>query len=252
MSRYWLPGHSPGRPRRGVMSSWTSRCCTSADLPSSSPRRDPASSPTRPSTPGRTRRGAGHAQARRPGRDSRVARPRRPRVCSPTTSTPTTSTRRAGSCSPAGRVVHPDAADRLAGVVGLGPWEATRVGPVVTAVPARHGPPGAEAFWGLVTGFVLEGPGPDRLRLGRQRLARRRRAVAQRFPVVDLAVLFFGGARRPDRPEPLTLTALDAMLAGRALDARRIVPVHSEAGRMSPKARDPEPRLRRGRPRRPP
>jgi len=122
------------------------------------------------------------------------------------------------------------AAGRLAGVDGLEPWQATRVGPlVVTAVPARHGPPGAEAFSGPVTGFVLQTPdGPTVYVSGDNASVAVVERIAERFPAVDLAVLFCGAARRPDRPEPLTLTALDAVLAARALDARRVVPVHSE------------------------
>ena len=130
-----------------------------------------------------------------------------------------------------GRVLStPAAAGRVAGVEGLEPWQATRVGPlVVTAVPARHGPPGAEAFSGPVTGFVLQAPdGPTVYVSGDNASVAVVERIAERFPAVDLAVLFCGAARRPDRPEPLTLTALDAVLAARALDARRIVPVHSE------------------------
>lgn len=124
----------------------------------------------------------------------------------------------------------PIAADRIAGVEGLEPWRSTQVGPlVVTAVPARHGPPGAEAFSGPVTGFVLEVPdGPTVYVSGDNASVAVVERIAERFPAVDLAVLFCGAARRPDRPEPLTLTALDAVLAARALDAGRVVPVHSE------------------------
>src|SRR3954449_12301197 len=54
----------------------------------------------------------------------------------------------------------PDAAARIDGVRGLAPWETATVGDVtVTAVPARHGPEGAEPMSGVVTGFVLEADG---------------------------------------------------------------------------------------------
>ncbi len=100
---------------------------------------------------------------------------------------------------------------------------------VVTAVPARHGPPGAEAFSGPVTGFVLEAPdGPTVYVSGDNASVAVAERIAERFPAVDLAVLFCGAARRPDRPEPLTLTAADAVLVALALDAARIVPVHAE------------------------
>jgi L-ascorbate metabolism protein UlaG (beta-lactamase superfamily) len=131
----------------------------------------------------------------------------------------------------AGRVLStPAAAGRITGVEGLDPWGSAEVGPLtVTAVPARHGPPGAEAFSGPVTGFVLQVPaGPTVYVSGDNASVAVVERIAERFPAVDLAVLFCGAARRPDKPEPLTLTAADAVLAARALDARRVVPVHSE------------------------
>jgi L-ascorbate metabolism protein UlaG (beta-lactamase superfamily) len=135
----------------------------------------------------------------------------------------------------AGRVLStPAAAARIAGVEGLAPWASVEVptpsGPlVVTAVPARHGPPGAEAFSGPVTGFVLGTPDGTTVYVsGDNASVGVVEAVAERVPRVDLAVLFCGAARRPDRPEALTLTAADAVLAARALDTARILPVHSE------------------------
>jgi L-ascorbate metabolism protein UlaG (beta-lactamase superfamily) len=134
----------------------------------------------------------------------------------------------------AGRTLSTPAADRIAGVEGLVPWQVTEVstptGPlVVTAVPARHGPPGAEATSGPVTGFVLQpAGGPAVYVSGDNASVGVVEEIARRFPDVELAVLFCGAARRPDRPEPLTLTAADAVLAARALDARTVVPVHAE------------------------
>jgi L-ascorbate metabolism protein UlaG (beta-lactamase superfamily) len=128
----------------------------------------------------------------------------------------------------------PAAAGRIDGVEGLAPWQTTEVvtptGPlVVTAVPARHGPPGAEAFSGPVTGFVLQpAGGPTVYVSGDNASAAVVEEIAGRFPAVDLAVLFCGAARRPEMPDALTLTAVDAVLAARALDARTIVPVHAE------------------------
>jgi L-ascorbate metabolism protein UlaG (beta-lactamase superfamily) len=127
----------------------------------------------------------------------------------------------------------PAAAGRIAGVRGLEPWEvveiATPDGPlVVTAVPARHGPPGAEAFSGPVTGFVLEpAAGPTVYVSGDNASVGVVERIAERCSV-DLAVLFCGAARRPDRTEPLTLTAADAVLAAEALGAPHVVPIHAE------------------------
>jgi L-ascorbate metabolism protein UlaG (beta-lactamase superfamily) len=130
-----------------------------------------------------------------------------------------------------GRVLStPAAAARIAGVEGLAPWDTAQVGPLaVTAVPARHGPPGAEALAGPVTGFVVRVPdGPTVYVSGDNAAAGVVERIAERVPDVDLAVLFCGAARIPGRPEALTLTADDAVLAARALDARHVVPVHAE------------------------
>ncbi|WP_447590514.1 MBL fold metallo-hydrolase [Microbacterium lacticum] len=54
----------------------------------------------------------------------------------------------------------PAAASRLDGVRGLEPWQSHAVGDVeITAVPALHGPEGAEELSGPVTGFVVRAPG---------------------------------------------------------------------------------------------
>ena len=117
-------------------------------------------------------------QARRPGGRRRRPRPgrrgaalARPARRQPRRRRPRAARRRAD-----GRV-HPGRGGRLPGVLGLGPGSrSTWATSTVTAVPARHGPEGAEPLSGVVTGFVLQAPGqPDGLRLGRQRLARRGR-----------------------------------------------------------------------------
>lgn len=126
-------------------------------------------------------------------------------------------------------VTTPDAAERLPGVVGLGPWESTTVGDVtITTVPARHGPEGAEAYSGVVTGFVLEGAGhPTVYVSGDNASLDVVASVARRFPVVDVAVLFVGGANVGRfGAEPVTL---DALLAGAAVDLLApalVIPVH--------------------------
>jgi L-ascorbate metabolism protein UlaG (beta-lactamase superfamily) len=141
----------------------------------------------------------------------------------------------------AGQVLStPAAAERIPGVRGLAPWEVVEIATphgalVVTAVPALHGPPGAEAFSGPVTGFVLRSPsGPTVYVSGDNASVAVVEQVADRFvdprtgTAIDLAVLFCGAARRPDRTEPLTLTAADAVLAAEALDARQVIPIHAE------------------------
>jgi L-ascorbate metabolism protein UlaG (beta-lactamase superfamily) len=123
----------------------------------------------------------------------------------------------------------PDAAARLGGVRGLAPWEQVTVGAVtVTAVPARHGPEGAEPLSGVVTGFVLEADGlPTVYVSGDNASLDVVDAIARRFPGIGLAVLFVGGAnvgRFGD--EPLTLDAPRASAAADLLPGARLVPVH--------------------------
>lgn len=123
----------------------------------------------------------------------------------------------------------PDAAARVPGVRGLEPWEQLELGRVVvTAVPARHGPEGAESVSGVVTGFVLEAPDePTVYVAGDNASLDVVAAIAHRFTAIDLAVLFVGGAnvgRFGD--EPVTLDAARASAAADLLPHARVVPVH--------------------------
>lgn len=123
----------------------------------------------------------------------------------------------------------PDAAARVPGVHGLEPWEETTVGVVrVSAVPAVHGPPGAEALSGQVTGFVLRAAGEPTVYVsGDNAQVDVVAQVAERFPDVAVAVLFVGGANVGRfGAEPLTLDAARAVAATRLLAAARVVPVH--------------------------
>ena len=123
----------------------------------------------------------------------------------------------------------PDAAARVPGVQGLVPWEQATVGAVtVTAVPARHGPEGAEPLSGVVTGFVLQAEGwPTVYVSGDNASLDVVDAIARRVPGIDLAVLFVGGANVGRfGAEPLTLDAARASAAADLLPGARIVPVH--------------------------
>jgi len=149
----------------------------------------------------------------------------------------------------AGRVLTTaSAAGRLGGgAVGLEPWQSFEVaagdgtGRVrVTAVPARHGPPGSEDFVGEVIGFVLEREG-DAKGNGSGDAAREAvyvsgdtvwfegiEAVARRFRV-HTAVLFLGAATfEVTGPWRFTMDAAEAAGAAAALGAERVVPVHCE------------------------
>jgi len=116
------------------------------------------------------------------------------------------------------------------GVVGLDSWESREVGAVtVTAVPALHGPPGAESLVGPVTGFVLQADGEPTIYVsGDNASLPLVQQIASRFPDVDIAVLFAGAARISAINGPLTLTAADAAEAARILGVHHVVGVHTE------------------------
>ena len=99
----------------------------------------------------------------------------------------------------------------------------------VTAVPARHGPEGCEPVSGEVTGFVLTAPDiPTVYVSGDNAWLGAIGQVVDQFGAVDIAVLFAGAARFPDRFDGALLT-LDSALAAEAarmLGARTAVPVH--------------------------
>lgn len=125
----------------------------------------------------------------------------------------------------------PESAERIPHVTGLAPWAVHRIGDVrVTAVPALHGPEGAEALSGTVTGFVLEAEGEPTVYVsGDNASVDVVREIAERFPDIAVAVLFAGAAnvgRFGD--SDLTLNARTALEAAHALGDAVIVPVHAE------------------------
>jgi L-ascorbate metabolism protein UlaG (beta-lactamase superfamily) len=126
----------------------------------------------------------------------------------------------------------------------LAPWEHHDLGDTlrVTAVPAQHGPEGCERFTGVVTGFVLSGPGlPSVYVSGDNASVDVVREVARRCGPIDTAVLFLGAARSPALFDGALLT-LDSALgteATRILEARRVVPVHFEQWRHFTEGAEP-------------
>jgi L-ascorbate metabolism protein UlaG (beta-lactamase superfamily) len=125
----------------------------------------------------------------------------------------------------------PDAAARIGHVTGLAPWQRTTVGGVtVTALPARHGPEGAEAVAGQVTGFRLTGDGlPTVYVAGDNAGVDVVQQIADRLGPVDIAILFVGAAnvgRFGD--EPMTLTGERAARAAALLQATLVIPVHAD------------------------
>lgn len=115
-------------------------------------------------------------------------------------------------------------------VVGLDCWEEHRVGDItVTAAPALHGPPGAEQLVGPVIGFLLEAEGAPTVYVsGDNASLELVQQIADRFPRVDVAILFAGAARVPSIDAALTLTSTDARRAAEVLGVLQVVGLHTE------------------------
>ena len=113
---------------------------------------------------------------------------------------------------------------------GLEPWDAVAIGGVtVTAVPAQHGPDGTEAATGPVIGFVLEADDSPTVYIsGDNASLDVVAAIAERFPAIELAVLFAGAARTPLVDGFLTLTGAEAAEAAQLLGRPRVLPAHTE------------------------
>lgn len=133
----------------------------------------------------------------------------------------------------------PAGAERLgAGATGLGDYESVQVplpggGDVtVTGVPAHHGPEGVHQGAGPVVGFVLSGPGlPTVYVSGDNSNIELTREIAGKFPSIDVAVLFLGGAKFEEIAGGvhLTMTNEDALEAAAIMPDATIVPVHADS-----------------------
>ncbi len=125
----------------------------------------------------------------------------------------------------------PGAGTRIPGVQGLASWESVELdGVTVTAVPALHGPEGADAVLGVVTGFVLQSPGlPTVYVSGDNASVDLVKQITDRFAPFGIAVLFAGAARTVllDGAN-LTLTSAEAVEAAHLLAPATILPVHTE------------------------
>lgn len=122
-------------------------------------------------------------------------------------------------------------AERLAGTaVALDPWSTHQVGSVtVTAVPALHGPEGADTVLGPVTGFVLCAKGAPSIYVsGDNASLELVHEVAARFPALGIAVLFAGGTRSPSVEGYITLSNEAVIEAARILGQPRILAVHTD------------------------
>jgi L-ascorbate metabolism protein UlaG (beta-lactamase superfamily) len=129
----------------------------------------------------------------------------------------------------------PATAGRLGGTArGLTAWDSVQLPRpggatlTVTAVPARHGPVGCEPLTGDVTGFVLTGDGLPTVYVSGDNAALELVSdIADRFPRIDVALLFAGAARTSlFDGAPLTLTSSDAAKAADLLGASQVVPLH--------------------------
>ena len=115
-------------------------------------------------------------------------------------------------------------------VIGFDDWESYETGPVtVTVVPALHGPPGSQSRVGPVVGFVLEAAGEPTVYVsGDNASLPLVQQISERFPDIDIALLFAGAARVPGVDAPLTLTCTEAVAAARMLGASRVVGLHTD------------------------
>jgi L-ascorbate metabolism protein UlaG (beta-lactamase superfamily) len=115
-------------------------------------------------------------------------------------------------------------------VIGLDNWETHELADVtITAVPALHGPPGSEPLVGPVIGFVLQADGEPTVYVsGDNASLPLVHQIADRFAPVDIALIFAGAAQVPRIDAHLTLSSADAVAAAKALQAERVVGLHTE------------------------
>lgn len=102
----------------------------------------------------------------------------------------------------------------------------------ITAVPAHHGPDGVWPALGPVIGFILEGDGlPTVYVSGDNSELDIVEEIAARFPTVDVAVLFVGGAKFDVIADGsyITLSNERALDAAKLLGASKVIAVHEDS-----------------------
>lgn len=127
-----------------------------------------------------------------------------------------------------------EAAGRIPGVTALPNWSSVDfVRPnggvlTITGVPAQHGPDNSQHLVGEVTGFVITGDGlPTIYVSGDNASLAVVRTIAERFPSIDVAILFCGAAQTPLLDySNLTLGSEGAAKAAQILQAGTVIPVH--------------------------
>jgi L-ascorbate metabolism protein UlaG (beta-lactamase superfamily) len=102
----------------------------------------------------------------------------------------------------------------------------------VTAVPARHGPTGTNWLTGPVTGFVVEGPGAQRLYVTGDTVWFDGLRAVQRYGPIDTLFVHLGAARFGGgwlrRCAHWSFDAREAVRLVQALEPRSVVPIHMD------------------------
>jgi L-ascorbate metabolism protein UlaG (beta-lactamase superfamily) len=102
----------------------------------------------------------------------------------------------------------------------------------ITAVPAHHGPEGTWQVLGPVVGFVLTGPGvPTVYVSGDNSELDVVSEISAKFPSIDIAVLFVGGAKFDAIADGsyITLSNERALEAAKILGAKKVIAVHEDS-----------------------
>lgn len=128
------------------------------------------------------------------------------------------------------------ASERIPGTIALPNWSHVDLdrpdgGTLrITGVPAQHGPDNTEHLVGEVTGFVITGKGiPTIYVSGDNASLSVVVSVSQRFPSIDISIVFCGAARTPLLGDAnLTLGSEEAAMAAQILGSDVVIPVHFE------------------------
>ena len=141
----------------------------------------------------------------------------------------------------------PLAASRLGGAAeGLSDWQSVSIAgaegsrTTVMAVPAQHGPDGTQDATGPVTGFLITTSAGKKIYVsGDTILFKGTEEIAARCGPVDVAILHLGRVQVPPLPgATLSMTAEEATRYAKALQARKVVPIHFEGWAHFTEGRD--------------
>jgi len=148
----------------------------------------------------------------------------------------------------------PEGASRLGGAAeGLSDWQSVNVTGAedrrvtVTALPAQHGPDGTQDATGAVIGFLITTAAGQKIYVSGDTIPfAGTEEIARRCAPVDLAILHLGRVQVEPMPGvTLSMTAQDGVRFAKALNARKVLPIHFEGwahftrGGMQPCASSP-------------